>query len=120
MFYFLMKAYFEALGKQYCAKPYKYIDIPFIKIEKIGQKILLKKILLFSNKEKFNIGNPYLKNLYILAKVISHYKEKKKICFKKKRRKGYKLKKGHRQNMTKIKILSIVKINGTQKGSRKF
>ncbi|WDI79545.1 bL21 family ribosomal protein [Candidatus Karelsulcia muelleri] len=92
MFYFLMKAYFEALGKQYCAKPYKYIDIPFI------------KILLFSNKEKFNIGNPYLKNLYILAKVISHYKEKKK----------------KKRLQTKIKILSIVKINGTQKGSRNF
>ncbi|MGX7592935.1 50S ribosomal protein L21 [Candidatus Karelsulcia muelleri] len=115
-----MKAYFEALGKQYCAKPSKYIDIPFLKVEKIGTKILLKKILLFSNKAKFKIGKPYLKNIYILAKVIFYYKEKKKICFKKKRRKGYKLKKGHRQNMTKIKILSILKINGTQKRSRKF
>jgi large subunit ribosomal protein L21 len=110
---FLMTAYFEALGKQYCAKPYIYIDIPFIKREKIGQKILLKKIILFSNKEKIKVGTPYLKKIYILAKVISHYKETKQIVFKKKRRKGYKLKKGHRQKMTKIKIISIVKINGS-------
>ncbi|MGX7591252.1 50S ribosomal protein L21 [Candidatus Karelsulcia muelleri] len=105
-----MKAYFEALGKQYCAKQSIYIDIPFIKIEQIGTQILLKKILLFSNKENMKLGTPYLKNIYILAKVISHYKETKKIVFKKKRRKGYKLKKGHRQNMTKIKIISIIKI----------
>ncbi|MGX6961056.1 MAG: 50S ribosomal protein L21 [Candidatus Karelsulcia muelleri] len=108
-----MKAYFEALGKQYCAKPYIYIYIPFLKIEPIGQKLLFNKILFFSKNETFQIGTPYLKNIYILAQVISPYKENKKIVFKKKRRKGYKLKQGHRQKMTKIKILSIVQRNGS-------
>ncbi|MGX7592251.1 50S ribosomal protein L21 [Candidatus Karelsulcia muelleri] len=109
-----MKACFEALGNQFLAKKDKYLDIPFLKVEKRGQKIFLTKILLFINNGNVKIGRPYLNNIYILAEVIGQRKEKKIIVFKKKRRKGYKLKKGHRQKMTKIKIISIVKkINGT-------
>ncbi|MGX7593412.1 50S ribosomal protein L21 [Candidatus Karelsulcia muelleri] len=102
-----MKACFEALGNQFVATKDKYLYIPFLKLEKIGQQILFKKILLFINNGNVKIGRPYLNNIYILAEVIGHRKEKKIIVFKKKRRKGYKLKKGHRQKMTKIKILSI-------------
>ncbi|MGX7592662.1 50S ribosomal protein L21 [Candidatus Karelsulcia muelleri] len=108
-----MKAYFEALGKQYCAQPDIYLYIPLIKIEPIGKHILLTKIILCSTNDNLKIGKPYVKNMYILAQVISHDQETKQIVFKKKRRKGYQLKKGHRQKMTKIKILSIVQINGS-------
>ncbi|MGX7590683.1 50S ribosomal protein L21 [Candidatus Karelsulcia muelleri] len=110
-----MKACFEALGNQFVAIKEKDLYLPFLKLEKIGQQILFQKIIFFLNNGNFKIGRPYLKNLYILAEVIGHRKEKKLIVFKKKRRKGYKLKKGHRQKLTKIKIISIVKkrIHGT-------
>ncbi|MGX7590823.1 50S ribosomal protein L21 [Candidatus Karelsulcia muelleri] len=110
-----MKALFEALGNQFVAIKEKDLYLPFLKLEKIGQQILFQKIILFINNGKVNIGRPYLNNIYILAEVIGHRKEKKQIIFKKKRRKGYKLKKGHRQKMTKIKIISIIKkrIHGT-------
>ncbi|MGX7590965.1 50S ribosomal protein L21 [Candidatus Karelsulcia muelleri] len=106
-------ACFEALGNQFVARKEKDLYLPFLKLEKIGQQILLQKIILFINNGKVKIGRPYLKNIYILAEVIGHSKGKKIIVFKKKRRKGYKLKKGHRQKMTKIKIISIVKRHGT-------
>ncbi len=110
-----MKACFEALGNQFVAIKEKDLYLPFLKLEKIGQQILFQKIIFFLNNGNLQIGRPYLKNIYILAEVIGHRKEKKLIVFKKKRRKGYKLKKGHRQKLTKIKIISIVKkrIHGT-------
>lgn len=50
------------------------------------------------------IGKPLLKNSYVEAEIIDQYKSKKIVVFKKKRRKGYSKKLGHRQNYTKIKI----------------
>jgi len=79
-----------------------------------GSKVTFDKVLLMDNSGKINIGDPIIKGANITAKVIEHLKGDKVVVFKKKRRKGYKVKNGHRQHLTKLEILSI-----NEKGSKK-
>ena len=64
-------------------------------------------VLLAENNGKFSIGADALKGAKVSAKILSHLKGEKVIVFKKKRRKGYKKKNGHRQMFTKIEITGI-------------
>jgi len=64
-------------------------------------------VLLMDNDGKVSIGEPVVEGVQVTAKVIEHLKGKKVIVFKKKRRKGYKVKNGHRQHLTKLEILTI-------------
>jgi large subunit ribosomal protein L21 len=72
-----------------------------------GASIELNHVLLTDNNGTVNVGTPYLAGASIKAKVVSHLKGDKVIVFKKKRRKGYRKKNGHRQALTKIVIQSI-------------
>jgi len=72
-----------------------------------GDKVAFDDVLLFSDKGKTTIGTPTIKGASVKASVLGHQKGDKVIVFKKKRRKGYKTKNGHRQQFTKIKIDSI-------------
>ena len=72
-----------------------------------GSSVEFNDVLLLDNNGKVQIGSPSLKNASVKAKVLSHLKGDKVIVFKKKRRKGYKLKRGHRQYLTRIQIESI-------------
>ena len=74
---------------------------------KEGSKVDLDKVLLVDNAGKVNIGAPVIKGAKVTAKVIEHLKGDKVIVFKKKRRKGYRVKNGHRQYLTKLEILKI-------------
>ncbi len=71
-----------------------------------GDAVTFEEVLLLDNNGDVSIGTPHL-SASVNAKVLEHVKADKKIIFKKKRRKGYKLKRGHRQPMTKIQIESI-------------
>ena len=75
-----------------------------------GDAVTFDQVLLIDSDGGGNIsiGKPVLEAAKINATVLGHQKGDKVIVFKKKRRKGYKLKKGHRQSFTKIKIDSIV------------
>ena len=72
-----------------------------------GDKVAFDDVLLVSDGAKTSVGTPNLKGASVKASVIGHQKGDKVIVFKKKRRKGYKVKNGHRQQFTKIKIDSI-------------
>jgi len=72
-----------------------------------GASIEFDNVLLAENDGKFSIGAPQLKGAKVSAKILSHLKGDKVIVFKKKRRKGYKKKNGHRQQFTKIEITGI-------------
>ena len=72
-----------------------------------GKKMSFDNVLLIEDKGKTSIGNPSLENASVSASIIDHLKGDKVIVFKKKRRKGYKVKNGHRQYLTKIKIDNI-------------
>ncbi|MDO3625208.1 50S ribosomal protein L21 [Mucilaginibacter sp. BT774] len=71
-----------------------------------GASIEFDNVLLAENEGKFKLGTD-LKNAKVSAKIVSHLKGDKVIIFKKKRRKGYKKKNGHRQQFTKIEITGI-------------
>jgi large subunit ribosomal protein L21 len=72
-----------------------------------GDNVTFDQVSLVDGDGAFKVGTPMLKGASISAKVLGHQKGDKVIVFKKKRRKGYKLKNGHRQSFTKIKIESI-------------
>ena len=74
--------------------------------EKEGSKVSFDKVLLLDDG-KITIGAPVIKNAVVTAKVLSHLKGDKVIVFKKKRRKGFKKKNGHRQYLSEILIEGI-------------
>ncbi|MEX2640284.1 MAG: 50S ribosomal protein L21 [Balneolales bacterium] len=74
----------------------------------VNEKISFDKVLLVSDKNgKINVGSPVVKNAVVEASVVEHVRADKIIVFKKKRRKGYKKTRGHRQDLTQIKIENI-------------
>lgn len=72
-----------------------------------GASIEFDNVLLAEDGGKFSVGTPSLKDASVSAKILSHLKGDKVIIFKKKRRKGYKKKNGHRQQFSKIQITGI-------------
>jgi large subunit ribosomal protein L21 len=72
-----------------------------------GASIEFDNVLLVDNDGKVTVGAPAVKGAKVSAKILSHLKGDKVIVFKKKRRKGYKKKNGHRQSFTKIQIENI-------------
>ena len=75
--------------------------------EKEGAKVFLDNVLLFEESGKVSVGSPLVQGAQVTAKVLEHLKADKVVVFKKKRRKGYKVKNGHRQPITEILIQSI-------------
>lgn len=73
----------------------------------VGDSVSFDKIFLRNDGEMTIIGSPTIDGATVKAQILDHVKDKKIIIFKKKRRKGYKVKKGHRQQFTQIQISSI-------------
>jgi large subunit ribosomal protein L21 len=101
-----MYAIADIKGFQYILEKGDTLRIPKQNVE-IGKKIKIPEVLLLSDKNKISIGTPYVKGAVIEATVTGHNKDKKIIVFKKKRRKDYSVKKGHRQEYTEIVIEKI-------------
>ena len=101
-----MYAIVQTGGKQYKVGPGDEI-----RVEKLdanpGDLVTLDKVLMISSDDDLNVGRPYLENFFVKARVVRHGKEKKIIVFKFKRRKNYKVKKGHRQQYSLIRIEGI-------------
>ena len=75
---------------------------------KEGSKISFDNILMLDNSGKIVLGDPVVKGASVQAKIVKHLKDDKVIVFKKKRRKGYKVKNGHRQALTQIVVENIL------------
>ena len=102
-----MFAIIKTGGKQFKIKENDTILVEKIKNKK-GDKIDIKDVLLLSNDEKnIKIGTPILKGISVKAEILEQKKNKKVTVFKKKRRKNYRKKNGHRQELTVLKILKI-------------
>lgn len=101
-----MYAILDVNNRQYKVKQGQeiYVDL---QTAEVGADLSFDKVLLADNEGTISIGTPSLANASVSAKVLEHVKGDKVIVFKKKRRKGYKVKKGHRQQYTKIRIDSI-------------
>lgn len=82
-----------------------------VRVEKlegnVGDTVALEDVLMIVNGDEVTIGQPVVENARVTAKIAEQGRAKKVIIFKKKRRKGYKLKKGHRQSFTALKIEEI-------------
>ena len=106
-----MYAIVEIAGKQFLAEVGKEIKVPHQKEIKINSKISYDKVLLIVDNENITIGQPIIPNSKVEVKIINHIRDKKIPVFKKKRRKGFKVKNTHRQEFTIIKCESIEIIN---------
>ena len=101
-----MYAVVEIAGTQCKVVNNDTIRVPRIEQEP-GKSIVLDRVLLIVDNKKINVGEPVVPNAKVSATVVSHGKAKKVMVFKKKRRKDYRVKKGHRQPLTIIRIESI-------------
>ncbi len=101
-----MYAVIQTGGKQY-----KVSEGARLKVEKldaeIGSDIELKDVLMMVDGADVKVGRPFLDSASVKATVVEHGKGRKVVVFKKKRRKGYKVKRGHRQHYTTIQVKAI-------------
>lgn len=101
-----MYAVVEIAGQQYRVNPSEKLYVP--KLESaVDSVVTFDKVLLRADDKKVTVGNPMVKGASVEAKVLAHSKDDKVIVFKKKKRKGYRVKRGHRQQYTQIEITSI-------------
>ncbi len=101
-----MYAIVDIAGKQFKVEKEKFYYAPSLE-GKDGDKVEFDKVLLLDDNGKVKVGAPLIKGSKVTAKILEHVKDDKVIVFKKKRRKGYKVKNGHRQKLTKILIEDI-------------
>ncbi len=101
-----MYAIVEIGGFQFKVQPGQQIFVNRLNGSE-GDKVSFDKVLLTDNGGVVNVGTPTLGGAAVTATITKHLKGDKVIVFKKKRRKGYKVKNGFRQSLTQIKIDSI-------------
>jgi len=99
-------AVLETGGKQYRVTPGVTLEIERLDVE-AGQDVELDKVLAISDGKELKIGMPYVQGAKVVLTVIGHKRGKKVINFKKKRRKGYSRKVGHRQELTVASVKAI-------------
>jgi len=101
-----MYAIVDIAGKQFKVAKDQYIYAPKMEGE-AGTSVSFDKVLLVDHDGKIDIGAPAVSGVKVSGKILEHVKGNKVIIFKKKRRKGYAVKNGHRQQFTKIQIETI-------------
>ena len=102
-----MFAIVDIQGSQYRVQENDKIYVPKINKD-AGEKVTFDKVLMMSpSDDKFEIGTPMLDGKSVQATIVDHVRDDKVIVFKKKRRKGYQKKRGHKQHYTLISIDKI-------------
>lgn len=99
-----MYAIFEIGGKQY-----RVSEGDVLKIEKINDEnsVTFGNVLMVSDGDNISYGNPYIESAQVTADILGTDKAKKVLVFKQKTRKGYRNLRGHRQQLTSVKINKI-------------
>lgn len=93
-------------GKQYRIEKGSVLSVEKLNAKE-GDKVTLENILFLGDGKTAKVGSPLVNGAKVTAEVIAQYKDEKVIVFKKKRRQNYRRKKGHRQNLTQIKVTDI-------------
>ena len=101
-----MYAVIKSGGKQHKVSEGEEILLEKISLDE-GEVIEFSEVLAINKDGALNVGRPLLEGATVNGKVINHFKTKKINIIKMKRRKDYRKKQGHRQNLTKVKIESI-------------
>ncbi|NQU51684.1 MAG: 50S ribosomal protein L21 [Bacteroidetes bacterium] len=102
-----MYAIVEIAGQQFKVEKDKKLFVHRLDSE-AGDSLDFEKVLLVDNDGKIAVGTPTVEGAKVSVKVLGHVQGDKVIVFKKKRRKGYKKKNGHRQQFTQIQVETIV------------
>lgn len=101
-----MYAIIQTGGKQYRVEQGDEIDVELLKSEENG-KVSFNHVLLCNDGKETHVGTPKLENFLVEGELLGNVKGPKVIAFKYKRRKNYRLKKGHRQKYHRVKITQI-------------
>ena len=101
-----MYAVIKSGGKQHKVSEGEEILLEKLSLDE-GEVIEFSEVLAVNKDGNLNVGKPLLEGAVVKAKVLNHLKTKKITVIKMKRRKDYRKKQGHRQNLTKVKIESI-------------
>jgi large subunit ribosomal protein L21 len=110
-----MYAIVEIAGQQFKVAKDQKVFVHRLAAEE-GKKVSFDNVLMLSDGDKVTVGAPAIDGAQVGAKIIKHLKGDKVIVFKKKRRKGYRVKNGHRQSLTQIVIENIV-VSGAKKAA---
>jgi large subunit ribosomal protein L21 len=102
-----MFAIIKTGGKQYKIQAGDVLSVEKIPAEP-GQRVLFNQVLLIADDNETLIGTPYLEKAAVRAEVLENFKDEKVIVFKKKRRKQFRRTRGHRQELTKLRVDLIV------------
>ena len=101
-----MYAVVQIAGRQYKVQQDDLIRVPTLD-EKAGTNVKFDQVLLIGSEKQVTVGHPLVSGANVEATVLGPGKADKVIIFKKKKRKGYRLKRGHRQAYTEVKITNI-------------
>ena len=101
-----MYAIVNIAGKQYKVTEGDKLQVARLSSE-VGDKVNFDNVLLTDDGKNIKIGKPAVKGAVVSAEILEHGRLKKILVYKKKRRKGYQRKNGHRQDFSSIKVNSI-------------
>lgn len=99
-------AVIETGGKQYKVEVGQTVEIERLKEEQ-GKEVEIKSVLAVSDGGSLKVGTPFVNGSVVVLTIVDHFRADKVVSFKKKRRKGYHRKVGHRQEMTRATVKSI-------------
>ena len=101
-----MYAVIETGGKQYRVSAGDTLQVERLAVE-AGQPVNFDRVLLVNNDGKLTVGSPTVASAGVVADVVGHIRDKKKVTYKMRRRKGYRKTIGHRQELTVVKVKEI-------------
>ncbi len=108
-------AVIESGGKQYIAREGEMVDVDRLSLEE-GEKVKFDLVLLVSDDGKTQVGTPYLDNVEVKGSVVAQVKGPKIIVFRYKPKERYRVRKGHRQQYTRVMVdkISVKKAAATK------
>ena len=109
-----MHAVIRTGGKQYRVQPGDELNVELLDVDKGGEVSF--DVLAVGDGDDLVVGKPLVDGATVKAQVVTHDRARKVIVFKKKRRKGYQVKRGHRQHFTRVRITEV---NGAGGGAQK-
>ena len=101
-----MFAVVDIAGQQFNVEENTKYYVPKLEAD-VDSEITFDKVLLLSKGKSTKVGTPVVDGVAVTVKVLEHLKDDKVIVFKKKRRKSYRVKNGHRQQLTRIEVTKI-------------
>jgi len=101
-----MYAVVKIKGQQFRVEPGNKLQVPLMEAEE-GASVTFDEVLMLSDGEDIKVGSPMLEGASVTAEVLRHGRSRKIVVFKRKRRKNYRRKKGHRQPFTEVSIKGI-------------